>query len=277
MQDKIIISRLMVYCNHGVFEEEKINGQNFYVSAEIYLDTSKAGHTDNLDYSVNYAEICMLITEFMQFNNFDLIETVAENLSVHILEFSPLIKGVKIRIDKPEAPIMLPFETVAVEIERKWHTAFIGLGGNIGDTMTIINEAIEKIRETDGIYVVKESAMVMTEPYGGVPQNNFLNSVIEIKTYHNPYKLLDIFNQYEAEAGRVRDIHWGPRTLDIDIIMYDEEVIHDERLIIPHVDMQNRIFVLEPLNELAPYAYNPVTGKTVGQMLKELNEAESWG
>lgn len=277
MQDKIIISRLMVYCNHGVFEEEKINGQNFYVSAELTLDTTKPGHSDDLNDAVNYAEICMLITEFMQFNNFNLIEAVAENLAIHILEFSPLIKGVKIRIDKPEAPINLPFETVAVEIERKWHTAYIGLGGNIGDTMTIINEAIDKIRDTEGIYVVKESAMVMTEPYGGVPQNNFLNSVIEIKTYHNPYKLLDIFNQYEAEAGRVRDVHWGPRTLDIDIVMYDEEIIHDERLIIPHVDMQNRIFVLQPLNEIAPYAYNPVTRMTAGQMLGELEKAENRG
>jgi dihydroneopterin aldolase/2-amino-4-hydroxy-6-hydroxymethyldihydropteridine diphosphokinase len=274
MKDKIIISKLMVYCNHGVFEEEKINGQNFYVSAEITLDTEKQGNSDDINDTVNYAEVCMLITEFMQHNNFNLIEAVAENLAVHLLEFNNKIHSVKIRIDKPEAPIKLPFETVAIEIERSWHTAYIGLGGNMGDTSTILQQAIAKIENTEGIFLTKESAMIMTEPYGGVKQDNYLNCVVEIKTYHNPYKLLEIFNKYEAEAGRVRDVHWGPRTLDIDIIMYDDEIIHDERLIIPHVDMQNRTFVLAPLAEIAPYAFNPVTRKTVEQMLTELREKE---
>ena len=270
MQDKIIISRLMVYCNHGVFEEEKINGQNFYVSAEIYLDTSKAGHTDNLDYSVNYAEICMLITEFMQFNNFDLIETVAENLAELILDFSPLINGVKIRIDKPEAPIMLPFETVAVEIERKWHKAYIGLGSNIGDSYSILEEAVEKLTNHAAIRSCKASAFILTAPYGGVEQKDFLNAVAEIETRLNPEELLYLLNMFEVEAGRVRAIHWGPRTLDLDILLYDEEIIHTEKLIIPHIDMHNRSFVLEPMCEIAPYAYHPVLRKTMTELNTEL-------
>ena len=116
--DKIIISRLNVFCNHGVFEEENINGQNFYVSAEIGIDALEPGKTDELSDSVNYAEICTMITDWMKSNTCNLIETVAHNLAIMILEYSELVQSVKIRVDKPEAPIGLPFDTVAVEIAK---------------------------------------------------------------------------------------------------------------------------------------------------------------
>lgn len=272
MQDKIIISRLVVYCNHGVYEEEKINGQNFYVSAEIILDTEKPGHSDDITDAVNYAEVCVLITEFMQFNNFDLIEAVAENLAEIILDYSPLIKGVNLRIDKPEAPVMLPFETIAVSISRSWHRAYLGIGSNIGDSKAFINEALEKLKNYSGIRVNKISSLITTKPYGDVEQDDFLNVVICIDTRLNPIELLAVVNRLEEEAGRVRDVHWGPRTLDIDILLYDEEIIHNEKLIIPHIDMPNRTFVLEPMCEIAPYAYHPVLRKTMGQLLEELKQ-----
>lgn len=272
MQDKIIISRLMVYCNHGVYEEEKINGQNFYVSAEIILDTEKPGHSDDITDAVNYAEICVIITEFMQHNNFNLIEAVAENLAEFILEYSPLIKGVNLRIDKPEAPVLLPFDTIAVSISRSWHKAYLGIGSNMGDSRAIIEDAFDKLREYPGIRVNKISTLITTKPYGNVEQNDFLNGVISIETRLNPYELLDVANKLETEANRVRDVHWGPRTLDVDILLYDEEIIHNEKLIVPHIDMHNRKFVLEPMCEIAPYVYHPVLHKTMGQLLEELNQ-----
>ena len=270
MQDKIIISRLVVYCNHGVYEEEKLNGQNFYVSAEIFLDTEKPGHSDDITDAVNYAEVCVLITEFMQFNNFNLIETVAENLAEIILDYSPLIKGVNLRIDKPEAPVMLPFETIAVSISRSWHRVYLGIGSNMGDSKAFINEALEKLKNYPGIRFNKISSLITTKPYGDVAQDDFLNGVISIDTRLNPTELLTVANKLEEEAGRVRDVHWGPRTLDIDILLYDEEIIHNEKLIIPHIDMQNRTFVLEPMCEIAPYAYHPVLRKTIAELKCEL-------
>lgn len=270
--DKIIIERLKVFCNHGVFEEEKNNGQNFYVSVELGVDCVKPGKTDNLNDSVNYANICHIINEFMKNNIYDLIETVANNLSNMILEYSDLINSVKIRIDKPEAPIGLPFETVAVEIFRSWHRAYVAFGSNIGDSETIIRTGLKELADTPGIKVINTSSFIVTKPYGGVEQDDFLNGCVEIKTRLNPYELLDELHRIENNAGRIRDIHWGPRTLDLDILLYDDEVIHSKELIIPHVDMANREFVLEPMCEIAPYAYNPVTRKTMWQMYENIKK-----
>lgn len=270
--DKIIISRLNVFCNHGVFEEEKINGQNFYVSAVIGLDTENAGKSDNLDYSVNYADLCIGINDFMKAYNYNLIEAVAENLAAYILEYSPLIRSVELRIDKPEAPIGLPFETVAVSIERSWHKVYIAFGSNMGEKDRYIKIGLESLADTPGVRLIKQSSIITTKPYGGVEQEDFLNGCVYIETRLSPHALLEELHRIEANAGRVRDIHWGPRTLDLDILLYDESIIRTNDLVIPHIDMPNRMFVLEPLNEIAPYAYNPVTGLTVSEMYNNLKK-----
>ena len=95
-------------------------------------------------------------------------------------------------------------------------------------------------------------------------------SVLEIKTLYTPEELLDKIHDVERLFGRVRDVHWGPRTLDLDIIMYDHLVMKSERLTIPHADMQNREFVLKPLAEISSQLVHPVFKKTVGQMLMEV-------
>ena len=264
--DKIIIDRLKVFCNHGVYEDEKINGQNFYVSAKIGIDASKPGSTDDLNRSVNYAELCETITYYMKNNRFNLIEAVAENLSAYILEYSPLIHMVELRIDKPEAPIGLPFDTVAVSVTRSWHKAYIAFGSNMGNRERYIENGLADLAATPGVRILKKSSVISTKPYGGVEQDDFLNGCVMIETRLSPEQLLYELNRIEAKAQRTRDIHWGPRTLDLDIIFYDEEIIHSDRLIIPHADMANRLFVLEPLNEIAPYAYHPVLRKTVNEL-----------
>lgn len=268
--DEIIIKGLKVFANHGVFEDEKINGQNFYVSAVIGIDAATPGKSDNLNDSVNYAEICYFIDDFMKSNTYDLIETVAENLAAGILEYNPLIKNIKLRIDKPEAPIELPFETVAVSIERGWHNAYIAFGSNMGNREEYIRNGLAGLAKTPGIRNLKQSSIITTKPYGGVEQDDFLNGCVRIETRLSPYELLNELHRIEKEAGRTREIHWGPRTLDLDILLYDEIIIHTEDLIIPHIDMANRLFVLEPLNEIAPYAYNPVTNMTVSQMYNKI-------
>ena len=85
-----------------------------------------------------------------------------------------------------------------------------------------------------------------------------------------PHSLLELTSSIENKANRKREIHWGPRTLDIDILLYEDKVIYDEKLIIPHIDMQNRKFVLEPMMDIAPYAFNKVLNKNILQMFKEL-------
>ena len=113
-----------------------------------------------------------------------------------------------------------------------------------------------------------------TEPYGLTDQAKLLNGCLELKTLLTPEELLAVLNRIEQQAGRERLQHWGPRTLDLDIIFYDRLVCQKKQLCIPHVDMHNREFVLEPLAQLAPYKRHPVYGKTVAEMLADLREKE---
>ena len=109
-----------------------------------------------------------------------------------------------------------------------------------------------------------------TLPYGVVEQDNFVNGMFEIRTLLAPEELLQELHRIEQMEGRERKLHWGPRTLDLDIIFYDDLVYASGDLVIPHIDMENRYFVLKPLSELAPNFRHPITHKTVTQMLSEL-------
>ena len=103
-------------------------------------------------------------------------------------------------------------------------------------------------------------------------QDTFLNSALELRTLLYPEELLKLLNQIEAEAGRERIIHWGPRTLDLDILFYDDRVIDTPCLTVPHIDMQNRDFVLAPMAQLAPWYRHPVLNRTVQQLLDALGK-----
>lgn len=268
--DKIIIDNLEIFANHGVFPEENENGQIFYVSAILYTETRAAGLTDDLEKSIHYGIVSHMITDFVQGHTFKLIETVAEKLAEHLLLEVPLLKKITIRLDKPQAPVGLPFESVAVEITRGWHTAYIALGSNIGDKRKFLDDAVEALDNHRLCKVKKVSSFIETEPYGYTDQDRFLNGVLCLETVLPPSELLDLLHEVEAAAERKREIHWGPRTLDLDIIFYDDEIIHTEFLHIPHIDMHRRDFVLKPMAEIAPWMYHPVLGKTVQQMLDEL-------
>lgn len=135
MMDQITIKDLEVYANHGLYKEEKALGQKFLVSAILSLDTKLAGVSDQMDYSVDYGEVCHRIKEILTENDFNLIECVAETVAKKLLlEFS-LIRKLEIEVKKPWAPIGLPLDYVSVKIKRGWHRAYLGVGSNMGDRM----------------------------------------------------------------------------------------------------------------------------------------------
>ncbi len=126
-------------------------------------------------------------------------------------------------------------------------TTYIGLGSNLGDSRQILSEAIAKLKT---IGEVKVSKLYQSPPMGPQDQPNYLNAVAQLKTELLPLDLLDHLQRFEQEAGRVRLRHWGERTLDLDLLIYSDEKIQNERLTVPHVGLMQRDFVVIPLLDL---------------------------
>lgn len=273
-EDEIRIERLEIYAYHGVYPRERRKGQTFVVNATMYTDTHKAGATDDLRHATDYGEVCMFIDKWMRENTYQLLETVLDRLSKAILLHFELIRSMDLEIRKPEAPIELTFGSVSVKVHRGWHRVYLSVGSNMGNRKRYIEEAVEALRAQEMIREVKVSELIETAPYGNTNQDDFLNGVIELETLFTPEELLTVLHDAENAAGRVRTVHWGPRTLDLDILFYDEMIYRSDTLIIPHADLHNREFVLSPLNTLAPGLQHPVLGKTVFQMLEELQKKQ---
>ena len=128
--------------------------------------------------------------------------------------------------------------------------AYLGLGSNLGDRLATLQRAVDLLAADPGITVRRTSRVWETDPVGGPEQPDFLNIVAEIDTDLEPLDLLTAVNRVESELGRVRDVRWGPRTVDIDILLIDDLTIADDRLTVPHPRMHERAFVLMPLLEL---------------------------
>ncbi|MDL2302636.1 2-amino-4-hydroxy-6-hydroxymethyldihydropteridine diphosphokinase [Lachnospiraceae bacterium OttesenSCG-928-D06] len=270
--DEIRIDDLEVFAHHGVYPEETKNGQLFVVQAVLFSDLRKAGLGDDLELSTHYGEVCHFITKWMQEHTYQLIEAVAEETAKAILLHYPLICGVELEIQKPNAPIGLPFRSVSVRIHRQWHKVYLGIGSNMGNRHQYLQDGISALGEYAEIKVKKVSEIITTKPYGGVEQGDFLNGALEIETLFTPNELLEVIHSIETAADRERTTRWGPRTLDLDILFYDKLVYEDEELLIPHIDMQNRFFVLKPMMEIAPYFRHPILKKTMEELVTELEE-----
>lgn len=273
--DKIHIKNLEVFARHGVFPEENALGQKFVVSAVLYTSTREAGRADDLAKSIHYGEVSRFITEFMEQNTFQLLETAAERLAEELLLNTEHLEKIRLEIKKPWAPVGLPLETVSVEIERGWHTAYIALGSNLGDKEANLRLGVEGLRFTRGCRVEAVSDFLVTAPYGGVEQDDFLNGAMKIRTLLTPHELLERLHEIEQEAKRERVVRWGPRTLDLDILLYDVLILDEEELHIPHIEMYKRDFVLKPLCQIAPYARHPVYNRTAAELLADLERLKT--
>lgn len=268
--DCIKIDNLEIYAYHGVFSEEKEKGQKFYINATLETDLRKAGKTDDLAASTHYGEVALLLQQKMTEQSYDLIERAAEVCAEAVLLQFPLVRSITLELRKPEAPIPLPFESVSVVIRRGWKKAYVALGSNMGDSKAHLDQAVAALKTDEKVRVLKVADYIETEPYGDVEQDNFLNSAVAIETLYSPEELLDRLHEIEADHERKREIHWGPRTLDLDILLYEDVIMDTPKLTIPHIDMHNRVFVLWPMAQIAPYERHPILGQTMEQLLKSL-------
>ena len=273
--DKITIKNLEVFCNHGVYKEENILGQKFLVSAELSLSTRKAGLSDALEDSVSYGDVSRLITAEMKKQNDKLLERAAERIAGQILKEFPLIDSVRIEVKKPWAPVMMHLDYASVSIERGWHRVYVGVGSNMGERQAWIDMAAEALRSDGNNRNFRSAQVIETEPYGYLEQDKFLNTVFTFETLYEPEELLLRMQEIEKEAHRERKIHWGPRTLDLDLLLYDNRITESPVLTIPHPEMTKRLFVLIPLCELNPHGVHPLYLKRFAEYKEALEQQEN--
>ncbi len=139
--------------------------------------------------------------------------------------------------------------------------AYVGLGANLGHREETLRRAVELLGEADGVDVLAVSQLRETEPVGVVDQPPFLNGAVAIETALAPRDLLDLLLEIERSLGRVREERWGPRTIDLDLLVYGDEVVDEPGLRVPHPHLHERRFALEPLAELAPELDVPGRGQ----------------
>lgn len=267
--DRILIRDLELFAYHGVFEEEKKLGQKFVIRADLFLPLREAAMSGDLEKSVHYGKLCEVMEEAFTEQPHDLIETAAEITAMEVLERFPIATGIRLQVKKPWAPIHKALAFAAVEVTRIWKRAFIGLGSNLGERSERLAEAVECLEHTRGIRLKKQSTVTETKAWGLTDQPDFLNQVVEIETVLEPKELIAHLLWIETLMGRTREVHWGPRTIDLDLLYFEDTILDSDLLNLPHPYVREREFVLEPLAEIAPHFVDPLARKTIAVLLEE--------
>ncbi|MEG2353485.1 MAG: 2-amino-4-hydroxy-6-hydroxymethyldihydropteridine diphosphokinase [Clostridium sp.] len=273
--DKIIIKDLEIFAFHGVMKEEKTLGQKFLLSMELGVDLRGAGLSDDLDKTVHYGILSEEVERVFQSKSHDLIEKAAEEVATYVLGKYQLIREIKLTLKKPWAPVGKSLDYVAVEITRAKHKAFIAVGANVGDKKRNIQDAFGIISKSGHTKIKNTSKFYETKPVGYTEQDDFINCAIEVETLLTPLELVRFLLGVEKDLKREHIIKWGPRTIDLDVILYDDIISNNPEVIIPHPRMHERMFVLQPLNDIAAYELHPILKKRIFEIEKEVKDLTS--
>jgi dihydroneopterin aldolase / 2-amino-4-hydroxy-6-hydroxymethyldihydropteridine diphosphokinase len=254
--DQIVLTGIAATGYHGVLDFEKRDGQRFVVDVVMDVDLAPAGASDDLGDTVNYAEVAGDVVALIEGEPLDLIEALAERIATAILT-RPLVEAVEVVVHKPQAPVGHPFTDVQVRLRRERETpVVIALGSNLGESAEMLHDAAVALFGLIDIDAV--SPLVETDPVGGPDQPAYLNAVVTGTTSLAPRALLRFLHDIERAHGRTRDVRWGPRTLDLDLIQYGDPAFNtdvqmdDPALTLPHPRAHERAFVLVPWAEADP-------------------------
>jgi len=151
----------------------------------------------------------------------------------------------------------------------QYHVATVGMGSNLGDRKAFLLSAMEQLTVPAGNRLLEVSSIYETEPFGEEDQDSFLNCVVQVETRQDMKSFFGFLRETEDRHGRKREKRWGPRTLDLDLLFFDNVIFSDHELVVPHSGIAERRFVLEPLCEIAPGLIHPSHRKTVRELLEE--------
>ncbi len=263
--DQVRLTGVRARGHHGVLDHERRDGQDFVVDVVMTVDLRPAGTTDELARTVNYAEVAADVVAVVTGEPRDLIETVAEEIAARTLE-RPLVEAVEVTVHKPQAPVGVPFGDVEVVVRRERDVpVVVALGANLaaadgsGPAQTL-GAAVRRLRRVRGLRDVRVSAPVGSAPVGGPAQPDYVNAVAVARTRLAPATLLAALHGIEARFGRTREVRWGARTLDLDLVQYGDPAAgtdvrsDDPELLLPHPRAHERAFVLRPWADVDPGA-----------------------
>lgn len=256
MTDQIRISELRAMAVVGALPHEREAAQPLRIDLVLDVDLHDAGLSDELHETVHYGLVADQVSALVTGSKDVLLERLATRIADEVLTFGR-VEAVEVELTKLRPPIAVDAATTSVRIRRTvadrehspvtTHRAFIALGSNLGDRESYLRLAVAGLSP-----IVAQSQVYETDPVGGPDdQGAYLNMVVELETTLDPFALLRRCQRIEGEAMRQRVVHWGPRTLDIDIVLYDDVVIESPELVVPHPRFAERRFVLTPLSEIA--------------------------
>lgn len=257
MTDQIRISELRAMAVVGALPHEREAAQPLQIDLVLDVDLHDAGRSDELGETVHYGLVADQVSALVTESKDVLLERLATRIADEVLTFGR-VEAVEVELTKLRPPIAVDAATTSVRIRRTiadrehspptTHRAFIALGSNLGDRESYLRLAVAGLSP-----IVAQSQVYETDPVGGPDdQGAYLNMVVELETTLDPFALLRRCQRIEGEAMRQRIVHWGPRTLDVDIVLYDDVVIQSPELVVPHPRFAERRFVLTPLSEIAP-------------------------
>jgi len=262
--DRIELRGVRARGYHRVHAEERRDGQDFVVDVVLELPLDGAARTDELAATVHYGHLARAVAEAIEGRPVDLIETVAERVADLALGFSR-VRRATVTVHKPQAPIAVPFGDVAVTVERsRPASAVIALGANLGDRGAALARALEVLDRLPAVAVTDRSPVLETvalTPAGRDPERPaYLNQVARVTTSLPPEELLATLHSVEHAFGRERHGVWQDRTLDLDLIAYEDLVLETPTLVLPHPRAHERDFVLRPWLAMDPDAAIPGRG-----------------
>jgi dihydroneopterin aldolase/2-amino-4-hydroxy-6-hydroxymethyldihydropteridine diphosphokinase len=239
---------------HGALPEETVLGQEFVVDAALQVHARRAAENDDLSATADYGVLAARLSEAVTGEPVALIETLVERLLDVCLK-DPAVAAATVTVHKPAAPIPLPFGDVTVTASRR-RPGVLSLGSNLGDRLGHLQAAVDVLRAF-GLRAV--SPVYETDPVGGPEQEPYLNAVVLVDGAA-PRRLLELGQALEASRRRERTVRWGPRTLDVDVIVAGAAVLDDPDLVLPHPRAHERAFVLVPWLAIDPTATLPGHG-----------------